>query len=179
MAKRRKKASTVPAEAFANIAKKKMTFGADASTAIFDVIQTGMSVALASASYKWVILGATFGPAAASDIPMIEVDGYLVAQLLTGERDAMVDDSDATCISSVQLSNSLIGAAGGGFMKWPLVFPILSPYPVFSNQITVGMKAGNLADFNLKDWVYRIVYVPAGMASEREAPELLAVQGQL
>jgi hypothetical protein len=170
------KRSTVRKERFANRYRGTLTFGADASVYQHDTFNTGMNVGQSSA-FAWTILGVTIGPNDYTDIDEAANSGAFIAQLAIGAQDAIIDQDDMQAVSTKTMHAS--AAAGSSFFyEFPLVFPILSPIPVFAQQLTIGMQATNVALFNSDTWAYEIVYVQTPV-SQQDIVEYLAAFGQV
>lgn len=161
---------------YADRYRGRLSFGADASTTVYESFNTGMNVGRETA-YKWTLLGATVGPANVDDVPTIASGGQFQAQLLIGTQTALVEVDDMQCISDVKLSNPLV-TNGGAFQVFPLAFPILSPLPVFAQVITFAMKGANVAALNSKEWAYELWFMPTP-TNETEMVEYLAAFGQV
>jgi len=156
-----------------------ITFGSDASTAIFETFQTGMA-AKGMNRYAWLILGAHMQPNFADglgNVPDINTSAKMVFQLALGTQDAFLDGDDAQVIAQTSRTNQYT-TNGGNDCTWPIVFPIMSPLPTFSNYITVGMQALNSAEYNSQEWIYEIAYVPIKIDSD-DILEYLAAYGQV
>lgn len=162
---------------YANRHRATLTFGADASTAIYETFETGMNVGQQN-PMKWVILGASIQPKYNTVPAAIALtDVTFKAQILLGEQSAMVDPDDSKLITSCCFTFD-IETSGGLNMIWPIVFPILSPLPVFSKQLTFAILGANKACLNSTAWGIELWYVTAPIAQE-EIVEYLAAFGQL
>lgn len=165
-------------DVFANRTRQSVTSGADASTAVFDTWETGMNVGQADPT-KWVILGASATPKP-SEVPAALTSGTdirISLQIMIGEQTAMLDPDDMQLVSQCSWSCDVL-TDGCTNAKFPLVFPILSPIPVFAHQMSIGVVGTNVAVLNSKTWYVDIWYVTAPIAQD-EIVEYLAAFGQI
>lgn len=165
-------------DVFANRKRGVLTFGADATTVQVDAFETGMNIGQLD-PYKWIILGASIGAVSYTNglaNPAIANTGFY-AQLALGNQTGQVDPDDSQAISSVSFASDF-DTSGANAVNLPLVFPILSPIPVFSKEITVSIRGTNSAAINSTAWYYEIWYVTAPIGQD-EILEYMAAFGQV
>lgn len=164
-------------EMYANRARHRATFGADASAVAYVSWETGMNLGQNN-PMKWVILGATVQPLD-STFPADAASngGSYRAQLQIGENTDMIDADDPQLISQCGFVTD-ISTNGGLAVVFPVVFPVLSPIPTFCNQMTFCMQSANLGAYNSTAWILEVTYVWAPIDQD-EIVEYLAAFGQL
>lgn len=170
------KKRTIRKQMYADRYRGRFSFGGDASTAVFESFNTGMNVGRETA-YKWTLMAATIGPANTDDMAGMADNELFHAQLMIGTHTAFVEQDDMQCITDVMVCRDYV-TSGGTLEQWPVVFPILSPLPVFAQTLTIGMQGTNLASQNSKEYAYCLWYVPTP-TNETEMVEYLAAFGQV
>jgi hypothetical protein len=153
-----------------------LAFGADSSVAVFESFNTGMNIGQRD-PMKWIIVGASIGPAGVGDVPSVTDAGSYEAQLSIGTQAAMLEPDDMQVISSLTFMFDVL-TSGAHCWQFPFRFPILSPIPVFAQTITVGMDGTNVAALQNFDYAYEIVYFTAPIVAG-EIEEYLAAFGQV
>lgn len=169
----------LPLERYMNEWKVKMTFGADASVAVFEDFDTGMQAEqtgdVETAGKKWVLFGGIYQPAAYADIPTITSGGKMLCQLLYGTQ-AAFQDRDSHLVLAAGSFASGYSTNGGNAQYWPGVLDILHPKPVFSYKLTVGLQAVNHANFNSQSWVITLFF---GWAEATSSDILAEIQQRI
>jgi len=162
---------------FADRRRQEMDFGADSSVIVTDVFQTGMNIGQQNPR-KWVLLGMNWGPANLSDIPdALGADCALQIQFALGEHAAQIDADDSQLICQQEWQVNVVGAAGVQFESWPHTVPILSPIPIFANELTVMLQCSiNDTAFQNLSWYYELVYVWRD-ADDLDISDFLAAYG--
>lgn len=169
------KGNVASKQRFADRIRGKVTFGADASTAVFDVITTGMNLGQGD-PYMWSLLGFSIMPRSGLSMPLQAANSKFTAGLLLGEHSAWVYPEETQYITGVGLTHS-ITTSGATWSHYPLVAPLSAPVPIFSNKLTVQIGAVNDATFNSLPWVYEITFIPMA-ANRTDVLEYLAAFGQ-
>lgn len=163
-------------EQFANRYRGRLSFGADASAAVFESFNTGIAVS-GNNPWKWVILWCDIGPANVEDVPLTVDGGKFKSKLMMGTHTSMVEDDDMQCIAHVAHCND-ISASGAVYAEFPMAMNIHSPIPVVSSVLTIGMVAINTAIYNSLEYSYEIGYM-ATPTTPNEVTEFLAAFGSL
>ena len=161
---------------FADRYRGRISFGSNASTAVFETFNTGMNVG-ARDPYKWVLIGACIGPNSSDDIPVLNDPCDYFAQIAIGTQTAFLNGDDMQVVTQVGWMGD-VATSGGFACNFPYIFPVLSPLPIFASQITIGMQGVNGTSHNDKEWWYELVYVPSPTQPD-EVVEYLAAYGQV
>jgi hypothetical protein len=173
MAKRRSASKDV----YANRYRGRLSFGADASTAVYESFNTGISMT-GMQPHKWDILWFSMQPAHADDAPVVCEDGTLEFQLAFGTHTALLEPDDMQCVASGAFINDNVPNGGGGAYSFPIYAGIRAPLVCLSSVLTVLMVATNQTPFNSKEWMYEIGYLTRP-TSANEAAEFFAQVGAL
>lgn len=170
--------SSVKRDVFVNRVRGRLAFGANPSTPVFETFNTGMNVGRTD-PMKWIILGCTLQPDPLSaTLPSYTSTSHLIAQLMIGTQDAMLNADDMQVVATGHKQWTAI-TSGLSFIDWPMSMNIPHPIPVFAQALTIGMDGVlDATGTDSVDFYYEIQYLRASI-SQNEIVEYLAAFGQV
>lgn len=132
-----------------------VSFAAAATTEVFDTVETGLQVELLGdtqqfGGLKWVLFGATLMPTnktAMAGVVTGSVQQGITAQILEGTHTALVNRNHEDCRAQCNHWFGLL-TSGSSFGTYPVPFDIVSPIPILSKRLTVGL-VGHVDNANL------------------------------